>query len=96
VDAAAFGVKRDGRAGFGLSRTRERSTARRRTMLPRTVKACGSGTRCWCQVGGGFAGPTGFGKTVNSPAMVTRRIRRQGERVISRKAIAQGMSDVLR
>jgi hypothetical protein len=93
VDAAAFGVKRDGRAGSGLSRTREQSTARRRTMLRRTVKSCGSGTRCWCQVGGGFAGPTGFGKTVNSQAMVTRRIRRQGERVISRKAIAQGMSD---
>src|SRR3979411_2893869 len=52
VDAAALGVKRDGRAGFGLSQTRERSTARRRTVLLRTVKPCGSGTRCWCQVGG--------------------------------------------
>jgi hypothetical protein len=28
VDAAASGVKRDGRAGFGLSQTRERLTAR--------------------------------------------------------------------
>src|ERR1700754_1236828 len=62
-------------------------------MLLRTVKPCGSGTRCWCQVGEGFAGPTGFGRTVNSLAMVTRRIRRQGERGVSRKAIAQGMSD---
>src|ERR1700754_2869545 len=62
-------------------------------MLLRTVKPCGSGTRCWCQVGEGFAGPTGFGRTVNSLAMVTRRIRRQGERGASRKAIAQGMSD---
>jgi hypothetical protein len=96
VDAAALGVKRDGRAGSGLSQTRERSTARRRTTLRRTVKSCGSGTRCWCQVGGGFASPTGFGRTVNSPMTVTRRIRRRGERVISRKAIAQGMSDVLR
>ena len=57
MDAAALGVKRDGRAGFGLSQTRERSTARRRTMLRRTVKPCGSGTRCWCQVGGGFGWP---------------------------------------
>jgi hypothetical protein len=48
VDAGAFGVKRDGGAGSGLSQVRERSTARRRTMLKRTVKACGSGIRCWC------------------------------------------------
>ena len=32
----------------------------------------------------------------NSLATVTRRIRRRGERGISRKAIAQGMSDCLR
>jgi hypothetical protein len=25
----------------------------------RTAKSCGPGTRCWCQVRGGFAGPTG-------------------------------------
>jgi hypothetical protein len=37
-----------------------------------------------------FAGPTGRGKTVNSPMTVTRRIRRRGEHGISRKAIAQG------
>jgi hypothetical protein len=41
-------------------------------------------------------GPTGCGYAVNSPMTVTRRIRRRGERVISRKAIAQGMSDRLR
>jgi hypothetical protein len=40
--------------------------------------------------------PTGFGKTVNSPMTVTRRIRRRGERAISRKTIAQGMPDCLR
>jgi hypothetical protein len=56
---------------------RERSTARRRTALKRTAKPCGPGTRCWCQVGGGFAGPTGLCKTVNSPTTVTRRIRRR-------------------
>ena len=38
----------------------ERLTACRRTTLMRTVKPCGPGTRCWCQVGGGFASPTGF------------------------------------
>ena len=58
--------------------------ARRRTMKSRTVKPCGPGTRCWCQVGGGFASPTGSGKTVNPPMTVTRRIRRRGERGISR------------
>jgi hypothetical protein len=39
----------------------------------RTVKPCGPGTRCWCQVGGGFADPTGFRKAVNSPMTVTKR-----------------------
>jgi hypothetical protein len=38
-----------------------------------------------------FVGPTGLDKTVNSPMTVTRRIRRRGERGISRKTIAQGM-----
>jgi hypothetical protein len=33
----------------------------------------------------------GFRKTANSPTTVTRRIRRRGERGISRKTIAQGM-----
>src|SRR6266702_3595453 len=37
----------------------------------RTAKACGSGTRCWCQVGGGFVSPTGPGKTVNPPTTGT-------------------------
>jgi hypothetical protein len=62
----------------------------------RTAKACGSGTRCWCQVGGGFASPTGFRKTANPPMTVTRGIRRRGERAISRKTIAQGRPDALR
>jgi hypothetical protein len=59
MDVAASGVKRDGVAGFGLNQTREQSTARRRTMLKRTVKACGSGTRCWCQIGGGASAQPG-------------------------------------
>jgi hypothetical protein len=62
----------------------------RRTALLRTAKPCGPGTRCWCQVGGGFSNPTGGGKTFNPPMTVTRRIRRRGERGISRKTIAQG------
>jgi hypothetical protein len=39
----------------------------------RTVKPCGPGTRCWCQVGGGVASPTGFRRAVNSPTTVTKR-----------------------
>jgi hypothetical protein len=85
----------------------ERSPARRRRRQSpvepfgedgwlRTAKPCGPGTRCWCQVGGGFSNPTGFGKIFNPPMTVTRRIRRRGERGISRKAIAQGMPKCLR
>jgi hypothetical protein len=56
----------------------------------RTAKPCGSGTRCWCQVGGGFGQPNRVRQSVNSPMTVTRRIRRRGEHGISRKTIAQG------
>jgi hypothetical protein len=59
----------------------------------RTAKPCGPGTRCWCQIGGGVASPTGFGKTLDPPTTVTRRIRRRGEHGISRKTIAQGRRD---
>ena len=52
--------------------------------LLRTAKPCGPGTRCWCQAGGGSSNPTGFRSAVNSLATVTRRIRRRGERGISR------------
>jgi hypothetical protein len=62
----------------------------------RTAKPCGSGTRCWCQVGGGDVGPTGRDKTFNPPMTVTRGIRRRGERGISRKAIARGMPECFR
>jgi hypothetical protein len=43
-----------------------------------------------------FAGPTGRDKTVNPPMTVTRRIRRRGERGISRKTIARGMPECFR
>jgi hypothetical protein len=63
----------------GSAWSREREPACRRTALKRTAKPCGPGTRCWCQVGGGVASPTGFGKTANSPTTATRGIRRRGE-----------------
>jgi hypothetical protein len=59
----------------------------------RTAKPCGPGTRCWCQIGGGFSNPTGLSKTFNPLMTVTRRIRRRGEHGISRKTIAQGRRD---
>ena len=40
-----------------------------------------------------FAGPNRAAGIVNSPAMEARGIRLQGERVISRKTIAQGRPD---
>src|SRR5260370_37389411 len=43
-----------------------------------------------------FVSPTGRDKTFNPPMTVTRRIRRRGERDISRKAIARGMLECLR
>ena len=66
---------------------------RRRTMLKRTAKACGSGTRGWCQIGGGFRKPNRVCKTVNSPMTEARGIRLRGERAISRKTTAQGMPE---
>jgi hypothetical protein len=47
VDAAASGATRS-QSGFGRERSIERA---RRPVLLRTAKACGPGTRCWCQVG---------------------------------------------
>jgi hypothetical protein len=38
----------------------ERSIRAGRAALLRTAKACGSGTRGWCQAGGGCSNPTGF------------------------------------
>jgi hypothetical protein len=90
VDAAASGAQRNG--GAGWRKACELSTARRRPILLRTAKPCGPGTRCWCQVGGGETDLTGLAN-LNPPMTVTRRIRRRGERGISRKAIAQGMPD---
>src|SRR5260221_14295136 len=62
VGAGCGGRGSVGRANViaGSASAGERSRARRRTALKRTAKPCGPGTRCWCQVGGGFASPTGF------------------------------------
>jgi len=41
----------------GRDEPRERWQRARRTAHLRTAKPCGPGTRCWCQVGGGFGKP---------------------------------------
>jgi hypothetical protein len=61
---------------------------------PRTAKACGPGTRGWCQADGDLSGPTGLRLIANPSATVARGIRRRGERAISRKTIAQGRPGV--
>jgi len=61
----------------------------------RTVKPCGPGTRCWCQVRGGEVGLNRVRSAINLRTTVTRRIRRRGERGVSRKTIAQGRPDCL-
>ena len=67
-----------------------------RAALLRTAKACGSGTRGWCQAGGGFRKPNRVRKTVNPAATEAKGIRLRGERAISRQTIAQGRPDALR
>ena len=57
----------------------------------RTAKPCGSGTRGWCQAGGGLQAPNRVMQAVNSSATEARGIRLRGELGISRKTIAQGM-----
>src|SRR5205085_10730133 len=79
VDAAALMRASWSQGGFPVSDP-ERA---RRTALKRTAKPCGPDTRCWCQVHGGEVGPTGL-ISLNPWTTVTRRIRRRGERVISR------------
>ena len=57
VDAAASGAQWDRRAGLhGPVSNRRRADDR---CCSRTAKACGPGTRCWCQVGGGMSAQPG-------------------------------------
>jgi hypothetical protein len=58
----------------------ERSIRAGRAALLRTAKACGSGTRGWCQAGGGCSNPTGF----DQPSI--RQRRRQKEFVSGESA----------
>ena len=92
VDAAASGAWSWSQGGLSSVS----GTARGRPAMLRTAKPCGPGTRCWCQAGGGFSRPNRVRQSFNPSATVTRRIRRRGERGISRKTIAQGMSECFR
>ena len=88
VDAAASRASDVHRAMFVSERERAR-----RAMLLRTAKPCGPDTRCLCQVMRRRNQPDRVSISLNPLATVTRRIRRRGERGISRKAIAQGTSE---
>jgi hypothetical protein len=70
VDAAASGATTSQGGLHAHERSGERA---RRTALLRTVKACGPGTRCWCQVGEGVSAQPGAG------ALSIRRRRWQDE-----------------
>ena len=68
------------RAVSSLSWGCERLIRAGRAALLRTAKACGSGTRGWCQAGGGCSNPTGF----DQPSI--RQRRRQEEFVSGKSA----------
>ena len=96
VDAIGVARARHCRAVSSFVLGCERSIRAGRAALLRTAKACGSGTRGWCQAGGGcFSYRTGF-VAVNPAATEARGIRLRGERAISRQTIAQGRPDALR
>ena len=82
VDAAASGATRiAGRAKL-VSDSIERA---RRTALLRTAKACGPGTRCWCQVWRRRALPNRVSETSFNPqATVAKGTRHRGEHEVSR------------
>jgi hypothetical protein len=63
----------------------------RRAALSRTVKACGPGTRCWCQVSPRPSAQPGADEPAIGETTVARRIRRR-ERAIA-KTTAQGRPD---
>jgi hypothetical protein len=96
VDAAASGAQVNCRAGFGLSQTRERPNGAQTNGVVAYGKTVWFRHPLLVSSRRRSVGPTGRGYSVNSPMTVTRRIRRRGERGISRKAIAQGMSECLR
>jgi hypothetical protein len=96
------GVSRSSRTWGGLRWTRrcrvrmrsqggqpvsDRESARQTSGIDADVKACGPGTRCWCQVGEGVSAQPGFSYAVNSSTTEAKRIRLRGERAISVKTI---------
>jgi hypothetical protein len=89
---AASGAELGGRAG--QLRERHKDT------LTNGAEADGEGVWSWHPLlvssPRRFAGPTGSCKTFNPRMTVAKGIRRRGERVISRKTIAQGMPGCLR
>ena len=85
VPARVRGVSRSSRTS--VSECGGRDAALDETHLSRTAKSCGPDTRCWCQARWRFlSSPDRVRQTINPRATVTRRIRRRGERGISRKA----------
>ena len=60
VDAMALRARGIAGRPQALSWGCERLIRAGRATLLRTAKACGSGTRGWCQAGGGCSNPTGF------------------------------------
>ena len=94
------GMRCGGRGGVGAMRVRRAVSHRERTTARWT-----KGARCVRQnrvvltpvagakISGGEVSPTGLDQPPIRFSTVTRRIRRRGERGISRKAIAQGMPE---
>jgi len=62
----------------------------------RTVKPCGPGTRCWCQVRGGEVGLNRVRSAANLRMTVTRGIRRRGERGVNRSNHCAGKAGLSR
>src|ERR1700704_877844 len=86
VDAAASGAQVNCRAGFGLSQTRERPNGAQTNGVVAYGKTVWFRHPLLVSSRRRRVGPTGRGYSVNSPMTVTNRIRRRGERGISRKA----------
>ena len=92
------GAGSGGRDGVGREMWSQGGLSRERLTARRTYGADAYGKTVWSwhpwlvsSRRRFWQGPTGLRRIFNPPAMEARRIRLQGERGISRKAIAQGM-----
>jgi hypothetical protein len=92
VDAAASGAQ----VFAGQALPVSEKTACRRTMLSVRQNCVVLASVADVKSAEVSSSPTGLRCAFNPPMTVTKRIRRRGERGISRKTIAQGMSDCLR